>query len=116
MRLAPTKTVYNFEVEGTHTYFVKSGDDALWVHNTCRTGAGSEIPSRGGPPNGTLVGENPDGSGTIRKYDSSGNAEVDYDFGHDHGQGDPHKHPWDWGFPGKKKRRPGEPLDPTDTY
>ncbi len=27
-------TVYNFEVEATHTYFV--GDAKLWVHNACR--------------------------------------------------------------------------------
>jgi hypothetical protein len=33
-------TVYNFEVEGDHTYFVEgagatSASDAVWVHNTC---------------------------------------------------------------------------------
>ena len=27
------ETVYNFEVEGTHTYFV--GESGAWVHNTC---------------------------------------------------------------------------------
>jgi hypothetical protein len=27
------RTVYNFEVEGTHTYFV--GQGAAWVHNDC---------------------------------------------------------------------------------
>ncbi|MEW5884625.1 MAG: hypothetical protein AB1725_10435, partial [Armatimonadota bacterium] len=32
--------VYNFEVSGTHTYFVVAKGEAVWVHNTC---------SRGGP-------------------------------------------------------------------
>jgi len=29
--------VFNFEVEGDHTYFV--GDDGVWVHNACGPGA-----------------------------------------------------------------------------
>jgi hypothetical protein len=28
-------TVYNFEVEDTHTYFVGSVNSGIWVHNTC---------------------------------------------------------------------------------
>jgi hypothetical protein len=28
-------TVYNFTVEGTHTYFVGTANGGLWVHNTC---------------------------------------------------------------------------------
>ncbi len=31
--IAQAKTVYNFEVENTHTYFV--GDSNVWVHNRC---------------------------------------------------------------------------------
>jgi RHS repeat-associated protein len=27
--------VYNFEVAGTHTYYVAAGDSAVWVHNVC---------------------------------------------------------------------------------
>jgi RHS repeat-associated protein len=33
VRLSEPKTVYNFEVEGSHTYFVRAGNDDLWVHN-----------------------------------------------------------------------------------
>ena len=29
------KTVYNFTVEGDHTYFVGNKDGGLWVHNVC---------------------------------------------------------------------------------
>lgn len=35
--------VYNFEVEGDHTYFVEDGQGdrtAVWVHNTCQTAMG----------------------------------------------------------------------------
>ncbi|HSI72277.1 MAG TPA: polymorphic toxin-type HINT domain-containing protein, partial [Fimbriimonas sp.] len=28
--------VYNFEVVKTHTYFIRVGDDSVWVHNACR--------------------------------------------------------------------------------
>jgi YD repeat-containing protein len=31
----PNSTVYNFEVEKTHTYFVGETDGGLWVHNDC---------------------------------------------------------------------------------
>ena len=41
--LAERATVYNFEVEGTHTYFV--GGERLWVHNTCT------YPTTNLPPN-----------------------------------------------------------------
>ncbi|HVK03441.1 MAG TPA: polymorphic toxin-type HINT domain-containing protein [Armatimonadaceae bacterium] len=30
--------VYNFEVEGTHTYFVGNARGGAWVHNTCSSG------------------------------------------------------------------------------
>ncbi len=36
VNLSATETVYNFEVAGSHTYFVKAGDAWLWVHNTCK--------------------------------------------------------------------------------
>ena len=35
MRLPSTKEVFNFEVGGGHTYFVKAGGAWLWVHNLC---------------------------------------------------------------------------------
>ncbi|MBA4294292.1 hypothetical protein C0431_15135 [bacterium] len=35
LKKAPTQ-VYNFEVLGTHTYFVKAGNQFAWVHNQCR--------------------------------------------------------------------------------
>lgn len=41
VRLSEPTTVYNFEVAGTHTYFVDAGEEALWVHNDCKPqGAG----------------------------------------------------------------------------
>jgi hypothetical protein len=30
-----TKTVYNFEVGGTHTYFIRAAGHSIWVHNDC---------------------------------------------------------------------------------
>ncbi|MBL8065438.1 MAG: hypothetical protein JNM34_06215 [Chthonomonadaceae bacterium] len=38
----PTK-VYNFQVAGTHTYYVVSGGTAKWVHNKCGTDPGHHI-------------------------------------------------------------------------
>ena len=35
---AKSKTVYNFEVAGSHTCFVGRGNAWLWVHNDCFTG------------------------------------------------------------------------------
>jgi hypothetical protein len=37
--------VYNFEVEGDHTYFVGSAGEGLWVHNDCP----GQVFYRGGP-------------------------------------------------------------------
>ena len=40
--------VYNFEVEGDHTYFVEDGSGeqtAVWVHNTCRRRYPRRVPS-----------------------------------------------------------------------
>jgi hypothetical protein len=34
-RNSGTSKVYNFAVEGDHTYFVVEGGKSLWVHNTC---------------------------------------------------------------------------------
>ncbi len=45
-------TVYNFEVEGDHTYFVADGvgaEDAVWVHNDCN------IPSHTAPGMGNVT-------------------------------------------------------------
>ena len=33
VRLGTPKPVYNLTVGGTHTYFVRAGEDDLWVHN-----------------------------------------------------------------------------------
>jgi hypothetical protein len=46
-RLTEPKEVYNLEVEGTHTYFVRAGDDWLWVHNQCRMPDAWGLPSTG---------------------------------------------------------------------
>jgi RHS repeat-associated protein len=62
-------------------------------------GWGSNLPTTGGPPNGSLSAGQGD-NGTIRDYDSNGNAKTDYDFGHDHGAGDPHAHDWSNGTRG----------------
>ena len=35
--IAGEQLVYNFEVEGSHTYFV--GETGAWVHNACAPGA-----------------------------------------------------------------------------
>lgn len=45
--LPETRTVYNFEVERTHTYFV--GRTAAWVHNACAKVA-DEVAPHGGRP------------------------------------------------------------------
>ncbi len=33
--------VYNFEVEGDHTYFIGKAQGGIWVHNTCPVGRGA---------------------------------------------------------------------------
>ncbi len=48
-------TVYNFEVEGTHTYFVGTTNGGLWVHNVSAVGGG------GAPAPADFVGY-PDGT------------------------------------------------------
>ncbi len=103
--------VYNFEVSGTHTYFVLAGGEAVWVHNQCAKGprprgAGDSLPIDGGPPNGMLVSEPKPGQGTIREYDEFGRAKKDFDVGHDHGSGDPHYHDFIWKSPNKGRRNP----------
>jgi RHS repeat-associated protein len=71
----------------------------------------SNLPARGGPPNGSLAEDYGNGSGQIRDYDSNGDAKTDYDFGHDHtGAGDPHAHDWDWTNP--QPRGTPRPLCP----
>ncbi|MCG8422123.1 MAG: HINT domain-containing protein, partial [Proteobacteria bacterium] len=40
--LEERQTVYNFEVEGTHTYFV--GTAGVWAHNTCAARGGGQAP------------------------------------------------------------------------
>jgi hypothetical protein len=44
LSLEKSGTVYNFEVEGTHTYFV--GEAKLWVHNACNPKAGVRAAQR----------------------------------------------------------------------
>jgi RHS repeat-associated protein len=46
LTLAEPGPVFNFEVAGTHSYFV--GDAALWVHNACNPGKGSQGGERAG--------------------------------------------------------------------
>jgi RHS repeat-associated protein len=109
-------TTYNLIVERLHNYYV--GKNSVLVHNGSgngRGGWGSGLPTKGGPPNGSLSngGLEPDGTpgGTIRDYDVNGNAETDYDFGHDyHGTGDPHAHDWNNGVRDPKSR----PIGPCD--
>jgi hypothetical protein len=43
--LEERETVYNFEVEGFHTYFV--GEVGVWVHNTCWDDVAAHVLSRG---------------------------------------------------------------------
>jgi hypothetical protein len=35
--LAQPINVYNFQVDGDHTYFVDDGGEPVWVHNSCST-------------------------------------------------------------------------------
>ncbi len=116
--LGQPETTYNFEVAHQHNYYV--GQNGVLVHNG-RGGWGSTLPSKGGPPNGSLVNggldQNGNAAGTIRDYDANGNAKTDYDFGHNHpnnnypnGPGDPHAHDWNNGT-----RDPnGRPIGPCD--
>ena len=48
VRLSEPTTVYNFEVAGTHTYFVDAGEEILWVHNDCKP-VSNPWGRRGGP-------------------------------------------------------------------
>jgi hypothetical protein len=57
-RLGARETVYNFEVERTHTYFV--GTEAAWVHNPTEDCNGNPIGSPTPPP--TPPGRAPGGS------------------------------------------------------
>ena len=41
--LAQPVNVYNFEVEGDHTYFVDQGGEPVWVHNWCTPSEQSAI-------------------------------------------------------------------------
>jgi hypothetical protein len=41
-------TVYNFEVEGDHTYFVGGAHDGVWVHNDCTDKAVAALKRFGG--------------------------------------------------------------------
>ena len=85
---------------------------ALPIILATQSGAGSQIPIRGGPANGSAAADNGDGTGTIRQYGPDGNATTDYDFGHDHtGAGDPHGHDWNWNG-SKPIRGPARPLGP----
>lgn len=56
VRLSEPTTVYNFEVAGTHTYFVDAGEEVLWVHNDC-TPAPNPGGRRGSPEHVRQVDE-----------------------------------------------------------
>ena len=101
--LQDTRTVYNLEVDGFHTYFV--GASGAWVHNACRPpdlsppGSGrrgafreakrhSDIPVSTQPSNVRKVPDRQDPSRTLREYDfdmPSRNEPVtiqDHRYGH----------------------------------
>jgi len=48
--LAEPVNVYNFQVDGDHTYFVDDGAEPVWVHNICGpAGEGASLPHPPGP-------------------------------------------------------------------
>ncbi len=71
--LSSPVTVYNFEVEDFHTYYV--GEDSVLVHNECRLAKKEKLPTKGKiryvPPKG--VGDKlpqAPGEGYIDKFDN----------------------------------------------
>ncbi|MDB4943475.1 MAG: repeat protein [Labilithrix sp.] len=92
LSLAQRGEVYNFEVEGTHTYFV--GAAKVWVHNSCReTGGrpgeylGAKAPKQVSPGTRVLEGQHVNNLGRVEPwaahYDDYGRlvARTDYNAG-----------------------------------
>jgi len=52
--LAEPVNVYNFQVEGDHTYFVDDGAEPVWVHNNCATDLAQKLGSEGEEAAGIL--------------------------------------------------------------
>ncbi len=108
-------TVYNFEVEDFHTYFVSNVN--VLVHNRCDINAKksnnhsrtNKNPGPRGERNSSVDILDDDGNVKTRRwYDGDGRADRDVDFT-DHGNPKqhpkvPHEHKWDWKS-GKPKRR-----------
>jgi len=103
------RLVYNFEVDGTHTYFV--GELGAWVHNTCWKPGKNDLDWRGsgrgqrdavaegfnrtGEPRSnfevTKWGKDEHGKSFPVEWRSSSGAEVNIDMGHlNNGPGTPH--------------------------
>lgn len=97
-RLGETQTVYNFEVEGTHTYFV--GTSLAWVHNpdNCDVAVPNTRPAGAQPLQTVLSSASPEPSGASGS-DSSGPPSP--------GASDPSHPRWK----GKQPVRPGLPTD-----
>ena len=117
-----TATVYNFEVEGTHTYFV--GKTGAWVHNDCLSDEGGGVggrshlsplprgkgnswnapdPTAGGRPH-TVIGMRNEPKMSPEPYRQGmsygeGNTPLGRTDISDHGRPwdhhNPHFHPWD---------------------
>ena len=83
-------TVYNFEVEDFHTYFV--GDDGgILVHNTCYSGT-SDAPDTQEPNSSyKKLGAN-NKIRSIAYYDCAGRQNLRLDFDHSHANVQPHIH------------------------
>ncbi len=124
--------IFNFEVEGFHTYFVtqKEGGSAIWVHNVSRaygdgtpsSFTGSKSPRlpesvEPGPPHTRLIWDDTPAGPRVyraRTYNSQGERVRDFDFaGRPGSEQFPHFHDW---LPnptgGSKMRGPAVPFDP----
>jgi RHS repeat-associated protein len=63
-RFLKPATVYNFEVSGKHTYFIRAGNAWLWVHNNCKpysAGKAQQTVERGQAPDTIDRVDNPHG-------------------------------------------------------
>ena len=99
-RISKPKTVYNFEVEGTHTYFVATGGKTLWVHNVCKLrpdtrAIGDHTTFRRNPSTGRVEHyqdwipnpRNPSGFDSGKRFDGVGKSHGGVDTPHVHPKG-----------------------------
>lgn len=106
--IAGEQLVYNFEVEGAHTYFV--GETGAWVHNACtpHTTSPSRPPNHGttGTPNSIWEQVRTDGSRSVTYFDDLGRRFAREDYGQTSphyptaplgpdGRAIPHEHGWE---------------------